>query len=221
MISWLAITRLAGLTVMAPAALAIAALLVLEGERRLAMWWCLLFTAALGLVTATKMAFIGWGIGIRPLDFTGASGHAMRAMAVAPVIFYLLLHKAPHPVRVAGVLAGFALGVMIGISRVVLHAHSVTEVVAGWLLGAIVSLGFIWMSGSLRQPAFNPARIAFGMTTVLAVTFHAQPAPTQIWLTKAALYMSGHDKPFVRPTLPAPSPGAGAAPRNPVRRDSA
>jgi membrane-associated phospholipid phosphatase len=192
---------------MAPAALAIAALLVLEGERRLAVWWGLLFTAGLVLVTVTKIAFIGWGIGIRPLDFTGASGHAMRAMAVAPVIFYLLLQNAPRYVRVTGVAAGFAFGVIIGISRVVLHAHSVSEVVAGWLLGAVAGLCFIWIAGSLRRPVFNPARIAFGMVALIAAASHAQPVPTQIWLTKASLYISGHDKPFVRAGWkPAPRP---------------
>ncbi|MEN3367572.1 MAG: hypothetical protein V7606_4846 [Burkholderiales bacterium] len=197
MITWWTITRLSGLTVTAPLALAIGALLVLEGERRLAMWWCLLFTAGLSLVAASKMAFIGWGIGISPLDFTGASGHAMRAMAIFPVLLYLLLQKAPRTIRWAGVLAGFSFGVLIGISRIVLEAHSVSEVVAGLLLGGIVSSGFIRMAGSLQKPLFNPARIALGLAALLAAS-HAQPAPTQAWLIKASLFVSGHDKPFVR-----------------------
>jgi membrane-associated phospholipid phosphatase len=198
MISWMTITRLAGITVTAPVALAIAALLTLEGERRLALLWCLLFAAGLSLVVLTKMAFIGWGIGIRPLDFTGASGHAMRAMALAPVILYLVLQRAPRHVRTTGVLAGYAFGVIIGISRIVLHAHSASEVVAGWLLGVVVSLGFICIAGSLQKPVFNAARIAAGMAALFLVAVYGQPISAQSWLTKATLYISGHDKPFVR-----------------------
>jgi membrane-associated phospholipid phosphatase len=152
----------------------------------------------MALVVATKIAFIGWGIGIRPLDFTGASGHAMRAMAIAPVMAYLLLQKAPSRVRLSGVLAGTAFGIVIGISRVVVHAHSVSEVVAGWLLGGLVSLSFIQLSGSLQKCLFNPTRIALGMAALLAFALFAKPAPTQRWLTEASLYLSGRDKPFVR-----------------------
>ncbi|MEN3293839.1 MAG: hypothetical protein V7642_3092 [Burkholderiales bacterium] len=198
MISWMTITRLGGITVTAPIALGIAAFLALEGERRLAVWWCLLFSAGLALVVATKMAFIGWGIGIQPLDFTGASGHAMRAMALAPVAFYLVLQNAPRHLRAAGVLAGYAFGVLIGISRLVLRAHTVSEVVAGWLLGAVVSMAFICIAGSLQKTIFTPTRIAGGMVALFLLAAFGRPFPTQYWLTKASLYVSGHEKPFVR-----------------------
>jgi membrane-associated phospholipid phosphatase len=198
MISWLTITRLAGITVTAPIALGVAAFLALEGERRLAVLWCLLFTAGLALVVATKMAFIGWGIGIHPLDFTGASGHAMRAIALAPVVLYLVLQHAPHHLRMAGVLAGYAFGILIGISRVVLHAHTESEVVAGWLVGAVVSVAFICIASSLQKTVFTPTRIAGGMVALFLLAAFGRPFPTQYWLTKASLYISGHDKPFVR-----------------------
>ncbi|MFC6518687.1 hypothetical protein ACFQAT_01865 [Undibacterium arcticum] len=81
------ITSVGGITVMAPAAIAITVWLVVERSWRVALWWCLLFAAGMGLVVATKIAFIGWGIGIRSLDFTGFSGHSMRATAVIPVLF--------------------------------------------------------------------------------------------------------------------------------------
>jgi membrane-associated phospholipid phosphatase len=198
MVSWITITRLAGITVTAPIALGIAAFLVIEGERRLALWWCLLFAAGLALVAATKIAFIGWGIGIHPLDFTGASGHAMRAMALAPVALYLILQNAPRHLRAAGVLTGFAFGMLIGISRIVLRAHTVSEVVAGWLLGAAVSIAFICIAGSLQKTVFTPTRIAGGLLALFLLAAFGRPFPTQYWLTKVSLYVSGHDKPFVR-----------------------
>jgi membrane-associated phospholipid phosphatase len=198
MISWLTVTRVAGMAVTAPVALAIAAFLVVEGERRLALLWCVLFAAGLSLVVVTKMAFIGWGIGFGPFDFTGASGHTMRATAVAPVLLYLLLNKAPPPMRLIGILAGLAFGMLIGVSRLALHAHSVSEVVAGWWVGALVSLGFICLAGPLQKPVLNPARIAGGMVALVLLAGFARPFHTQAWLTKASLLIAGHDKPFIR-----------------------
>src|SRR5438445_2386701 len=110
MLIWMTITKLADTTVMVPVAAACAAWLVCGRAWRMALWWCLLFTMGLALVAATKIAFVGWGIGIRSLDFTGFSGHAMRASAVMPVLFYLLLQKAPPFARTSGVLLGIVFG---------------------------------------------------------------------------------------------------------------
>lgn len=197
MISWTHITRFGDFSVMSIAAFAITAWLLAEDERRLAFWWSVLFVGGMAIVTLTKMAFIGWGIGIHALDFTGFSGHSMRATAVIPVMFYLMLQRAHSPLRTLGVLFGFALAVLIGISRLVLHAHSVSEVVSGTLLGGLVSLSFMWIAGSLRKHVFNRLRMALSLLALLPAPY-VQPAPTQQWLTNVALFFAGHDKPHLR-----------------------
>ncbi len=198
MIAWSLITKLGDVTLTTFAALAIAAWLLVENERRLALWWGLLFTVGMSVVVATKMAFIGWGIGIRAIDFTGFSGHAMRTTAVLPVLFYLILQRSPSIARTCGTLFGLALGAVVGISRLAVHAHSVSEVVAGWMLGGVVSFGFIWIaSTSLRNPVFNPLRIALSLLALLPAPY-VHPAPTQQWLTDITLYFTGHDHPFPR-----------------------
>ncbi|NMM26680.1 MAG: phosphatase PAP2 family protein [Glaciimonas sp.] len=197
MISWMKITSLGGITVMAPAAIVITAWLVAERAWRMALWWCLLFAAGMGLVVATKIAFIGWGIGVRSLDFTGFSGHSMRATAVIPVLFYLILSKTSPMIRASGVILGLVFGVIIGISRLVLHAHSVSEAVSGCILGGVVSLGFIWILGSAQKFVLYRSFIALSMIALLTVPY-AEPAPTQRWIIGLALYLSGHDRPFVR-----------------------
>ncbi|WP_246542337.1 phosphatase PAP2 family protein [Collimonas antrihumi] len=159
--------------------------------------WCFLFTFGLVLVAVTKIAFVGWGIGIQSLDFTGFSGHAMRATAVMPVLFYLLLQKAPPLARLSGVILGFALGVIIGISRLVVHAHSVSEAVTGCLVGGMVALSFFWLSRSLPKPELHRWLIVLTLIPVF-LTAQAKPAPTERWLNGVALYISGHDKPFAR-----------------------
>lgn len=201
MTAWIHITRLGEFTFMSLIAFAIAVWLFVQGEKRLALWWSALFAAAMGVVTITKMAFIGWGIG-RSLDFTGFSGHAMRAAAVYPTLFYLLLPQTPLPLRVAGVLFGFACAMVIGVSRLALHAHSISEVAAGLMLGGAVGVAFIRIarsSGTLDRQAFNPLRvIALGVLVLLPAPY-LRPAPTQQWLTGASLFFSGHAKPFMRP----------------------
>ncbi|HZW13748.1 MAG TPA: phosphatase PAP2 family protein [Noviherbaspirillum sp.] len=198
MITWSGISHFGDITITAFTALAIAGWLVVEGEKRLALWWSLLFAGGLGIVIATKMAFIGWGIGIRTLDFTGFSGHAMRAMAVLPVLLYLILERAPRAVRITGTALGFAFGALVGVSRVAVHAHSVSEAVTGMALGAVVSICFLRIAGSsLRKHVFSPLRIVLSMVALLQAPY-VHPAPTQQWLTSLTLYFSGREEPFPR-----------------------
>lgn len=197
MIDWHIITRFGDLTIMFPIAIAIAGWLLLAGEQRSALWWSGLFTAGMAMSAITKIAFMGWGMGIESLDFTGISGHAIRAAAVIPVLFFLILQRKTAPVRWAGVLAGFALAALIGYSRLMVHAHSVSEAVSGLILGSTLSLTFMHICGRLERPVFTPLRIAFSILLLLAAPY-AKPAPTQRWLMQTSLYLSGHDKPCER-----------------------
>ncbi|MGS0742620.1 phosphatase PAP2 family protein [Glaciimonas sp. GG7] len=197
MFSWAAISNLADTNVLLPAAAVCAAWLLFGRAWRMSLLWSFLFATGLVLVAMTKIAFVGWGIGIRSLDFTGFSGHAMRATAVMPVLFYLLLQKAPPLARLSGVVLGLALGVIIGISRLVVHAHSVSEAVTGCLVGAVVALSFFWFSRSMPKPTLHRWLLVLTLIPVM-LTVQAKPAPTERWLSGVALYVSGHDKPFVR-----------------------
>jgi len=197
MITWSSITSFGDMTVTAPAGLAIAVWLLLSNEKRMALWWSGLFGAGLALVALTKIAFMGWGIGIPSLDFTGISGHAMRGMAVIPVLFFLFSQRFSMPVRLAAIMAGFGFGTLVAVSRVVLQQHSHSEAVIGWLLGGLVSVTFIHMSHALQRCVLNRSRVAFAVMLLL-VTVSAEPAPTQRWLTKATQLISGHDATFSR-----------------------
>ena len=198
MIDWKDISNYGDVTITSLVAAAIAAWLFIEDDKRLALWWSLLFAAGMGIVVATKMAFIGWGIGIRSIDFTGFSGHAMRSAAVLPVLFYLILQRTRFSMRSGGVLLGFVCAAAIGVSRIVLHTHSTSEVLAGLLLGAAVSLSFIHIAySSLSKHVFKPLRIALSVLALLPAPY-VHPAPTQQWLTEITLYFSGHDHPYPR-----------------------
>lgn len=197
MIPWQQITFVGDSVLTMPAAAAIVIWLLAGGAGRMAWSWCLLFGSGIFLVVATKIAFIGWGIGIPGLDFTGISGHAMRACAILPVIAVLLLQQLRPAWRTAGVLMATALALMVSLSRLVLHYHSTSEVVAGVALGMLVAIAFI--RGMEGQRGFQLQHWVVGLTMLgLVPSSYAEPAPTQQWMTTVALYLSGHERPYVR-----------------------
>ncbi|SAL55284.1 PA-phosphatase-like phosphoesterase [Caballeronia cordobensis] len=194
---WISITALGSVGVMGPAALIVAAWLAVGYRWKYAGAWLALLGAASGLVALSKIAFIGWGIGMRHLDFTGISGHALMSTAVLPVAIFVALLPARGALRAAGVAAGLLLGVWVGVSRVVLNAHSVSEVVAGCMLGAIVALAFVRIAWRAEAGKLSPAPVAASLAVVV-VALHGVPVPTQHWITEIALGLSGHERPYVR-----------------------
>ncbi|MDB5823701.1 MAG: rane-associated phospholipid phosphatase [Herminiimonas sp.] len=197
MFLWHKITFVGDSVVLLPAGLVILAWLAAGHAWRLALLWSALFASGLVVVLATKIAFIGWGIGIESLDFTGVSGHAMRASAIFPVIAWLFLQRSSGSARNLGILVGVGLGLLVTVSRVVLHYHSVSEAVSGWMLGSVVALLFIRVGQGLAKPQLNRWLIALAMLGLLP-TSYAEPAPTSQWMNTVALYLSGHDRPYVR-----------------------
>jgi len=194
---WYSITNLGGAALTLPLALAIALWLLVGYRTRMAASWLLLLGIAIGLVTATKIAFLGWGVGIRELDFTGVSGHAMLSTAVYPVAFFLMLQRAPNAWRATGIVVGLAIGAAVGLSRIALDAHSPSEAVAGCVIGALTALAFAryWWN---EQPAQLSAAVVTLSLAALTVALHDVHVPTHRWITHFALTMSGHGHPFVR-----------------------
>jgi hypothetical protein len=87
--SWTVVTRLGEAQILLPALVSVSAWLAWRvAAPRTAAWWLGLTAVAALVTTATKLAFIGWGLGSAPLDFTGLSGHAMFAAAVLPLLAF-------------------------------------------------------------------------------------------------------------------------------------
>ncbi|MFM0696215.1 phosphatase PAP2 family protein [Paraburkholderia graminis] len=194
---WYSITSLGGAGMTLPLAFAIALWLAIGYTWRMAAGWLVLLGAAIGVVTVTKLAFLGWGVGVRELDFTGVSGHAMLSTAVYPVALFLMLLWTRPPVRVLGVLLGLAAGMAVGVSRVVLSAHSPSEAITGCLVGAVAALLFVRMAWKAQPERLSAVPVAVSLV-VLAVLMHGVHVPTQRWVTHIALKVSGHDRPFIR-----------------------
>lgn len=198
MLSWQHFSMLGDSVITLPAAALITVWLLAGGAWRMGLWWSALFGAGLSLVVMTKIAFVGWGLGISAWDFTGFSGHAMRAAALFPVLFYLALLRAAAAWRRAGLAFGLLLGVLMAIARVADQSHSVSEAVSGCLLGTALALGFVWLAQSLPKPRKCRWLLSLSFFCLLPTAYAAPPAPTNAWIEAVALYLSGHSAPYVR-----------------------
>ena len=212
-VDWHLFTRVGEAQILLPAAvLALLALARDVAGRRLALSWLSMLVLAVALTTASKIAFIGWGLGSAALDFTGVSGHAMFAAAVYPLLLATLVPgERPGWVR-AAVVAGALLALLVGISRVLTQAHSVSEVIAGLVIGGAVGALAL---GHARSPRghfglWAPLLVALWLVTTPRV---APPSQTHAMVTRLALVLSGHDRPYTRAELRARDRSGLSAPR--------
>jgi membrane-associated phospholipid phosphatase len=205
MMWWHVLGVLGSVAVTGPIGLAIAIWLLAGKSWRLTLAWSLLFGVGMALVVLTKMAFIGWGVGVESVAFAGISGHAMRAAAVFPVALYLMAYSARPRLRLAALAAGVALALLIAISRVVINVHSVSEVVTGGLLGFAVAAAFIRMVRAGGELVLSRV-LGLLCLPVLLIAPRVEPIPTEMWITKAALYLAGHQQPHVPYIWRAPRP---------------
>lgn len=195
---WQLLTRLGEAQILLPAALLVLlALLIRPGARPFALAWLLLLGTAALLTTASKVAFIGWGLGWPELDFTGISGHAMFSAAVYPVLLGMLAPGVPRWTRPIAMGTGCAIAILVGVSRVILGAHSISEVVAGLLLGGAVSAATLTLF-NLPAGLISPAVPALVALWLGLMPVHAPASRTHAVVTRLSLALSGHDQPHTR-----------------------
>jgi membrane-associated phospholipid phosphatase len=196
MLWWSHLSALGGLNVTALLALGVTAWL--GGARcwRLALVWCLVFGGAMLVAAVSQMAFIGWGVGIRALSFTGFSGHATRAAAVFPVALFLLVERQPRRVRVAAVAAGGVLAAAVALARVQVGAHSASEAVSGCMLG--LGAAALFLARARAAQDCSPRPLLLGLLAATLLLPRADPDYSHQWLTAAALTLSGRDRVYLR-----------------------
>lgn len=192
---WTNLVHLGDIALTVPTAAVMTAWLVSARAWRMAFWWSLFFTLAIALVGASKIAFLGWGTSLPWLGFQALSGHATGFTAVFPTLLYLLLQKRTRQARMRGVGAGLALGVLMALLLVALDEHTVAEALAGWAIGALVSVGGIRLAGEL--PRYRPrCSLACFALLFLAAVLLMKSLPLGWWMIKAALLLSGNERPY-------------------------
>ncbi|EML7263579.1 phosphatase PAP2 family protein [Raoultella ornithinolytica] len=189
-------------TVLLPSAAAVFMVLFLRRPSRQIAWqWGLLFGITGAIVSASKLAFMGWGIGIRELDFTGFSGHTALSTAFWPIFLWLLCARGSIALRRIAMVMGYLLAGLVGYSRLAIHAHSPSEVIAGLLLGAIGSALFLLLQR--KSSRVVDAQLSWGGVLSLIIIpivllNTGAKAPTQSLLGEIAVKLGPLEKPFTR-----------------------
>src|SRR4051794_4137900 len=173
--------------VMLPMAGAIAGWLVAGRAWKAALYWSLMFGAALSIVALSKIAHLGWAAGIPSIDFSALSGHTLRATIVIPVFSFVVLQRAPLFWRAVGIILGVAFSAFIGVLLVYLRFHTVSEVIATSILGGIVSLWYMHIAVKLPVPRVNGWTAPLSLVVFLLI-FSAKPTSLSRHLVDVALY---------------------------------
>jgi membrane-associated phospholipid phosphatase len=196
MSAWELYSRLGEAQILLPAmAAALFWLLRTPRGRPMAVTWCAAVLMAALLTTATKVAFIGWEVGYAPLDYSGFSGHSMFAAAVLPVLMRIAAGRARRPWPRLAIATGYLLALLIAISRVKTGAHSVADIVPGFLLGALASAAAL--RGSRMPQAPTPVWVGAALLVWLVVLPLGAPiSRTHDYVTKLALKLSGRASPY-------------------------
>jgi membrane-associated phospholipid phosphatase len=196
--AWQLVTRLGEAQILLPMLAAVLAWFVARLKApTVARAWVLCIAMATAITTATKIAFLGYGLGYAPWNFTGLSGHAMFAAAVMPLLAATLASTAPPARRRWALLGGYLLAALIAWSRVRLSAHSGSEALSGWLLGAAAS-GFALRWAEAPHTHAPKAMVIGAVVWLLVTPMGAPPSPTHGWVTRIALALSGHEAPYTR-----------------------
>jgi membrane-associated phospholipid phosphatase len=201
---WLLLTRLGEAQILLPLALMTLGSLLWRPKgssaQPAAVGWLVLFCGAMAITTASKIAFMGWGVGWAALNFTGVSGHSMFAAAVYPIVAGTLASRWSPGKRYAAIGAGFALALLIGLSRLAIHVHSPSEVVAGLLLGGLASaLPLAW--AGIAPGSISPVVPALVAVWLAVMPVHAPASNTHSLVTRMSLMLSGRSEPFTREDL--------------------
>ena len=135
---WSAFSNVGDAALTLPVALVCASWLALS-DWRLAIRWVSLLAAGMALVGLTKILYAGCGFEISQIDFRVISGHTMLSTAVWTVTVALLVREW-RPNGFPELFVGLGIGLITGVARVFVHAHSISEVVIGWGVGTLVAL---------------------------------------------------------------------------------
>lgn len=205
--SWLEITRFGAAGLLLPALFALTLYACLRARTAVtSLRWLLPVGCALMITAASKIAFMGFGLGIASIDFTGFSGHSTLAASIYPVLAYLLVSRTSPPVRRGAVVLAYAAALIIMVSRYKVGGHSVPEAIAGFALGATASATALWQMRRWRSQG-SMLGVGVGVLAwILVITIHGDVGPTfnsHEMVTQVALKLSHRSQPYTREDLHA------------------
>jgi membrane-associated phospholipid phosphatase len=130
-----------------PLAVIIAAWLLTQRSKAAGGWWVTAVIACFGLTALLKVASFAC---LPHSVFRGPSGHASQSLLTYGVLIIILVRHIKSPWVAVAVFVGSLLITSIAVTRVILGAHTILEVVAGLSVGALALM--IFARGYASQP---------------------------------------------------------------------
>ena len=165
------ITDLGDSALLLPAsALLLAYLLYLRSTRTARIWAMTLILCAF-LTILAKIAVYTCGTNFTLADLHSPSGHTSVSVTFYGCCALMVSADRTRWIRVMAILGSVALAFAIAVSRVLLQAHTVSDVIAGFVIGVVCVAWFA--TRYLAQPPallpWGPAIVALGL---VALTMH-------------------------------------------------
>jgi hypothetical protein len=168
-----ALTNLGDAALVVPVSLALFGYLWAVKSRRAAIAWAAGFWMCIALVFLLKIGFRTCGAQIPELEIGSPSGHTALATTLYGCAALLFGKEYGSRTRMAFALLALVLSGIIGISRVLLHAHTGPEVFGGLLIGLVSIAVFHAGNVGVEQLQLR-AGPALALFAALAVTMHGQ-----------------------------------------------
>ncbi|WP_312828450.1 phosphatase PAP2 family protein, partial [Pantoea anthophila] len=196
---WKTLTYFGDSMLLIPTAVIIALILPWKSDNRLTVfYWIVAFGLAGLTVSLSKILFLGFGIGSARFNFTGFSGHSAMSATLWPVMLWLISGRWPALLRVAAIGVGYLIPLMVGFSRLVIHAHSKSEVATGLLLGFTLSTAFLISQRRTALKGFSWPQIGAALLVPFVLMSHGRVATTQQFLERFSASLAGLEKPYTR-----------------------
>jgi membrane-associated phospholipid phosphatase len=147
------ITGTGDLAVLIPLIGILSVWLLLTRQLAALCWWNAAVAICAGVTAILKIYFY---VCPPAVDFSNPSGHTSLSTLVYGALTLLILRSVIGWRRYVVAFLGAALVFSIGISRLLLHAHSLPEVLFGWLIGLLTLWFFARAFGLRAYPYFRP-----------------------------------------------------------------
>lgn len=177
------LTGTGDLAVLAPLIGILSAWLLLTRQLAALCWWNVAVAICAGMTAILKIYFY---ICPPAADFSNPSGHTSLSTLVYGSLTLLILRSVIGWRRYVVALLGAAVVFSIGMSRLLLHVHSVPEVLFGWLIGSFT----LWIfARAFRLHEYPYLRPLIAACVVIIVSLTGQEVRAENLLHALGLHL--------------------------------
>jgi membrane-associated phospholipid phosphatase len=180
------ITDLGDLAVLLPLALVISLWLLAIGRPRLLVWWLAAVALCMGGTAVLKIYFY---VCLPLSDLQSPSGHTSFSTVIYGTLTLAVAAAVTGWRRSVIAIAGTAFIAGIGVSRLLVHAHSVPEVVVGSAIG-LLALALFGMQFWAHRPTELRLRPVIIVCVVLMALMSGQDLRAEDMLHGIGLYLN-------------------------------